>query len=512
MDLNNKWLVVGLCILVMLSIVGCQKKIEVDDLIWNSYATDFYQLKYPEKWNKTVFRNRVKLRPINASTNFKFSIEPKKISSVEEFKKMVKKEVKGAKNAGAVIEKSEKITIIPDSLGWEIVAKLPKQQLKAKFISIYKDGAAFNLEIMGQQKEYNRVSGIAKEMINSFEVLDFNSAQLKERQVNSTIKNTLPEVKGLKLNFALIDTACEMYQTNITNTFDQSNYKNYKAHYSWLQQTYRNLPKEMKNHLQTIYDNFDNGPLIFKTLELEDNANLRDIIAVLDYKIENPKVSKAITEFYPYYYKQFFKDYYADKKLKYKKLTAKLNKQINNNNPDILEFMEQISGISFEKKRKPIFYYTLRPIGAFGGAFEGKRISTIKGTVKSYKQLFATPFHEYSHYLIGTFTYSPEFKAVAEKLKKADKEFSGFWKGSESLQRSYSWIGWCEEQLVEGFAKFLEYKYYGREDFSSTYSPGYDYKFYQYLRKINFDAEEKSLKQVSIEFYKQVVKGKIANN
>lgn len=68
---------------------------------------------------------------------------------------------------------------------------------------------------------------------------------------------------------------------------------------------------------------------------------------------------------------------------------------------------------------------------------------------------------------------------------------------------AYDWAGWCEENLVEGFAKYLEHKYYNRKKTNTTYA--YDMKFYNYLIDNKFNPKDTDLKDVSIKFYEDAL-------
>ncbi|MGL6108450.1 hypothetical protein [Romboutsia sp.] len=165
--------------------------------------------------------------------------------------------------------------------------------------------------------------------------------------------------------------------------------------------------------------------------------------------------------------------------------------------------MEEESGVEFEKDYKAVFYMDLPPIGARGFEKGNLLISTLQ-PYKSKDNVLNTPFHEYSHRLFQTFTRKTEFTQVTDKLLKEKDLLESFENGGD---KGYDWIGWCEENLVEGFSRYLEYKYYGEMNSKKTYI--YDLMFYEYLIENEFNPEEKTLEDISIEFYEKVLDDKL---
>jgi hypothetical protein len=320
------------------------------------------------------------------------------------------------------------------------------------------------------------------------------------------------EVKGLVLKYVLIDTAYEIYQVNVENmggVFRKESYKRMGAdtykHYLWLCDTYDKFDDKMKKYLKDIFES-DTHPwaLMNVTTRLDDDASVKDIIKALNSstRLRLKKETKtAVKFFFNSFYENHLKDYIAANRSVFQGYAAQCNEKIREHGPDILGFMENVSGMKFKTSYKPVFYYTLRPIGAMGFNYKDKKISTLQRTCRSYEDLLSVPFHEFSHELFQTFTFSSRFKAISEELKNIE-EFEAMW--LNGMNRSYDWVGWCEENLVEGFAKYLEYKYYGRLKSSTIYI--YDYEFYKYLRDINFDRGIISLEEASINFYKEMIR------
>lgn len=314
-------------------------------------------------------------------------------------------------------------------------------------------------------------------------------------------------IKGLVLKYVLIDTAYEVYQVNIEKEKYYS-YASYscaggdsKNHYKWLTDTFNSMNAKNKDYLKVI---FRSGIHEWKFMDiltkLEDEANADDIVQALTSDVDvnkNDKLKAAITNFLPYFYSNYMKSYLEESKVTFNSYVEKINNQINKKNPDIIDFMEQVSGIKFKTKYRPVFYYTLRPIGAMGFEYQDQKISTLERTCTDYMYLLGTPFHEFSHELFRTFTNDRDFLEVTELLKK-NKALHDEW--LSRMKNDYSWEEWCEENLVEGFSKYLSYKYYNSDNYNQTYL--YDFDFYKYLKEKTFDGQKNSLKEICIEFYK----------
>lgn len=312
-------------------------------------------------------------------------------------------------------------------------------------------------------------------------------------------------VKGLVLKYVLIDTAYEIYQTQAIDdaNFSRSSYitvgDEIYRHYKWMASTYEAMPDDMKQHLINIFDNTHAWPLMNTTTALSDDASVDDIVESIKKSNKNRSWVKSAEIFFPYFYENHLKVYLENNKGEFQQKADRINAQLKGSNPDIMTFMEEKSGVMFSKDYQPFFYYTLRYMGAMGFSYENQKVSTIQRNINDYNTLMLTPFHEFSHELFQTFTRSKDFVAVTEKMKEVDG-FETMWKNGYDY--SYDWIGWCEENLVEGFSKYLAYHYYDYEDYFVIYM--YDGDFYKYLIETNFDPSIKSLEEVSIEFYEEI--------
>lgn len=316
------------------------------------------------------------------------------------------------------------------------------------------------------------------------------------------------EVRGLSLKISLITVAYDVYRTNFKNTteFNEELYKNCGdyglKYYKWLKDTYSTMDSSMKRRLIRIFDNYASWTYVSETISLDDNVSVEKIVDKLNNQSNlelNEMRKEDIDVFFNYFYKEYLKDFIEKNNLKIKKNSKKINAYLERKNIDIFKFMEDTSGIKFEKDYKAVFYYDLPPIGSMGFEDGNYNISTINSSANK-DNLFCAPFHEYSHDIFGNFTRHSDFTKIANKLRK-DKNLSSSY---ERIGKdAYDWVGWCEENLVEGFAKYLEYKYYDNKSTDASYV--YDIKFYNYLIDNNFNPENTGLKEISIQFYEDIL-------
>lgn len=308
------------------------------------------------------------------------------------------------------------------------------------------------------------------------------------------------------LKYSLIDVSYEIYQVNVSvarlDAFSETRYSSMgaSAHYSWLKTVYDNFTADEKSKLNTLFATFTAWEMMNTVTLLYDSSGIETITNKLASDDNLPgNVRNIIPEFYPAFYSKYFKDYFQTQEPIYMNKVEKINKELQGKNTDILKFMEDVSGIKFAKKLKPVFYYTYRPIGAMGFETDTTKISTIQCTVTSYKYLFSTPFHEFTHSLFRTFNQNSEYLALCDKLK-SNEVFYQMWINRFKNSGYPEWYNWCDENLVEGFAIYLKYKYDGSTFSQPTYY--YDLQFYNFLVQNNCKENNCSnfLKNMTINF------------
>lgn len=319
------------------------------------------------------------------------------------------------------------------------------------------------------------------------------------------------DIRGLTLKISLIQTAYEMYNVNIGNpdTFSEALYKDYGKesykHYKWLITSYNDMDDDMKKSLKNIFTYGDHWEYAYTVINLDDDATIQEIINTI---INNEDLNlpgylkKDIDKFFNYFYDNYFKSYLKKNKNKFDKKSDKINEILKINDVNVIKFMEDTSGIKFDKEIKSVFYYNFNPVQSQQFKQEDILVSTIQPDTTA-KDILSIPFHEYSHSLFKSFTTTPEYLDVCNLLKK-DKEFIETY--NDIGKYFYTFEEWCEENLVEGFSKYLDYKYYKSAYEYTRFA--YDLDFYNYLKDNSFNPSKTSLKDISIKFYKN----KLGNN
>lgn len=313
------------------------------------------------------------------------------------------------------------------------------------------------------------------------------------------------DVRGLTLKISLIQTAYEMYNINIGNpdTFSESLYKDYGKeaykHYKWIKSSYNDMDNDVKKSLKNIFTYGSHLDYVYSVINLDDNITTQEIVNAIinDENLNLPGyLKKDINKFFNYFYDNYFKSYFKKNVSKFDKKSNKINEILRLNDVNVIKFMETTSGIKFDKEIKSVFYYNFNPFQHQEFKQENLLVSTIQPDTTA-KDILSIPFYEYSHSLFETFTKTPEFLDVCNLLKK-NKEFMQAY--NDIGKNLYTFEEWCEENLVEGFSKYLDYKYYKSAYEYTRFA--YDLDFYNYLKEHNFNPNKISLKDISIKFYK----------
>jgi len=316
-------------------------------------------------------------------------------------------------------------------------------------------------------------------------------------------------VKPPVLKYSLLDTLYEIY---VANELSPEKWNEYysdaetsgKEHYKWLIETYGEMSVSMKESISFIFERVHLWKLMNMSTKLTDEADINDIVRLFRRSwFDLPTLVRIkLIQLLPEFYDEHFKEYFEVNRKSFVTLAASLTEEAAEY-PNPFEFMEKATGIDLSGEYSCMFYFTFRRIGAFGFTYGDIKISTLQRNVDSIGKLFFTPLHEFGHDFFQTFTKERDFKDLAEELKEKDSDFYEYWNINAGLKQSYSWVGFCEENLVEGFAKFLREKYYGETEHEKSYY--HDLDFYKYLKKIDFDPEELSLKEASFNFYDGVI-------
>jgi hypothetical protein len=309
-------------------------------------------------------------------------------------------------------------------------------------------------------------------------------------------------VNGLKLKYVLIHSAWDMYfyNTHMPFIWKLAQNKERKNHNRFLTDTYHKLPKEKKQQLSSIFLKSHAWQYINKITGLSDSANIEMIVECLTKSPEkDTSINEAIKSFFPYFYENCLKSYMLECEPQIDSLADRVQIELNEKKIDVLDFMENESGVKFGKRYNVEFYYTLGFMWNMGFISNNIKISTISQSSRSVDKILGTVFHEFSHELFQTFTKSENFKNLSDSLKK-DKKFMKSY--NKAISKNYSWTAWCEENMVNGFSQYLVFKYNGA--FRKGYT-AYDDEFFKYLKELPFDPAKESLSDVSYGFLRGII-------
>jgi hypothetical protein len=329
-----------------------------------------------------------------------------------------------------------------------------------------------------------------------------------DANANSQTYNSDIKIKGLSLKISLVQTAYEIYNVNIGNPnyFNEDLYKQTSKeahrHYKWLKSTYSNMDNSAKASLKNMFTSKDGWQYVNAVVNLNDDASIDEIIATLNcdksLNLSN-FLEKDVDLFFTYFYDNYFMSYFEKNEAKYAKKATKLNQKLSENGVDVINFMQNSSGIDLDKDYKSVMYYNLNPIGYQSFESDNIMVSTISSNTSAL-DVISIPFYKYSRPLFNTFTNSEDFLDICNSLRYNKKLISMY---NDSYYDSYTFNEWCGENLISGFSKYLDYRYCGSTYESSTYV--YDLDFYNYLKKVGFNPDKMSLKDVSVDFYKNMI-------
>ncbi|HSQ87386.1 hypothetical protein [Romboutsia sp.] len=342
--------------------------------------------------------------------------------------------------------------------------------------------------------------------LNIFLILIFTGCT--DTNTDSQTYNSDIVIKGLSLKISLIQTAYEIYNTNIGNPsyFNESLYKETSkeahSHYKWLKNTYSNMDDEMRNCLENIFTSKDTWEYTNAVINLNDDASIDEILNTLNsdkYLNLSNFLKKDVDKFFTYFYDEHFKSYLKKNEDKYTEKAIDLNQKLSDNDVDVMNFVETSSGIKLKQDYKSVMYYNLNPFESQSFEYNNIMVSTINSNTTAI-DIVSIPFYKYSRHLFDTFTNSDEFLDICNQLKSDKKLMSMY---NDFAKDSYTFNDWCAENLISGFSKFLDYKYYGSTYENASYV--YDLDFYNYLKKTGFNPSKISLKDISIDFYKNII-------
>lgn len=310
-------------------------------------------------------------------------------------------------------------------------------------------------------------------------------------------------IKAEDFSVFLFESSEEIYRANVKNPKiwadlrEQANRDpDYALHYNWLYDTYGKWDEHRRAQLKEIMDEYHYQPMSERLIQNgKQSAGLDEVVKYIKEDRFFGKNRNVLVDFYSWYGANYALPHYEQiKPLLQRKVeiaSGKVDKGF-----DIIGFMEKETGIKLKKKPDAIeLLLNMRMIGASGFNRDKDSIYTIQWN-SSPEKIWATTFNEFGHSFFRTFTGGWSFKYLAGKLKKDEKLMTKF---KEDVP--YTWEGWVEANLTEGFARYLNV----RKGLAINVGDGiyiFDREYAQALVD-GFDPQKTSLEDFTVKFLKQ---------
>lgn len=322
--------------------------------------------------------------------------------------------------------------------------------------------------------------------------------------LDSDLKQARPLVmKPEDFSIFLFESSEEIYRANVKSPGmwaglkEQANRDpDYALHYNWLYDTYKAMDERRRTQLKEIMDNYHPQPMADRLIQKDkQGAGLEEILKFISEDRYFSKNRSTLVDFYTWYGTNYAVPHYTlVKPLLQKK--AQITSDLVEKDFDVITFMEKETGIKLKKKPENIeLLLNMRIYGAAGFYRDKESLTTIQWNSPPDK-IWLVPFHEFSIPFFRTFTGDMSFKYLTSKLKKDDKLMTRF-----KDDVPYTWEGWIEGNLTEGFARYLNV----RKGITRDVGEGvyiFDHDYAQAL-VAGFDPQKTSLKDFTVKFLKQ---------
>ncbi|MCL6634841.1 MAG: hypothetical protein K6T29_03600 [Peptococcaceae bacterium] len=270
----------------------------------------------------------------------------------------------------------------------------------------------------------------------------------------------------------------------------------YALHYNWLYETYAGWDERRRAQLKEIMAEYHPQPMAERLIQNgKQAAGLEEIINFMKEDRFFGKNRSTLVDFYAWYGENYALPHYARiRPVLQRKVDLTLGRV--EKDFDIIGFMEKETGIKLKKKPDAIeLQLNMRIIGASGFSRDKESVYTVQWPSPPEK-IWAAPFHEFGHSFFRTFTGTWSFKRLAGKLKKDERLMARF---KEDVP--YTWEGWVEENLVEGFARYLNV----RKGIAADVGEGIYIFDQEYARALldGFNPQKTSLEDFTVQFLKQ---------
>jgi hypothetical protein len=301
----------------------------------------------------------------------------------------------------------------------------------------------------------------------------------------------------------LIESSDEIYRANVKDPEmwaelreKSTGDRDYVVHYNWLYDSYNSWDEQRRQQLETIMTVYEPHYLAQNMVKAgKHKAGLDEVLKFMRENGAYKEQRSLLIDFYSWYGTNYARPHYEQIKPVLQR-KVDLTMAMVDDNFDIIKFIEKETGIKYKKRINQVeLQLNMRIIGM--SVYQAKKdiITTIQWN-RSPEKIWTAVFNEFSGLLINTFTQDLTFRNMSRKLKKDNDLMVRF---REDIP--FTWDGWIEKNLAEGFARYLVYRNGITKDFiESTYI--FDQEYAKALAT-SFDPEKNSLKSFTTEFIKK---------
>ncbi|MGI6492714.1 MAG: hypothetical protein ACOX0T_09975 [Pelotomaculum sp.] len=264
-------------------------------------------------------------------------------------------------------------------------------------------------------------------------------------------------IKPEDFSLFLFESSEEIYRANIKDPAMWEGLKvyaeqdpDYALHYNWLYTVYNGMDERRRGQLKAIMEQYHPQTMNERLLQKgKQEADLQELLAFIAEDSFFSSQRGTLLDFYTWYGTNWAGPHYAQiKPLLQQK--AQLTKELVGQGFDLNTFFEKETDIKLKKKPDNIeLLLTMRIYGCAGYYRDRDSLTTIQWNCPPEK-VWLVPFNEVSAYYFRTFTGDWNFKYLVSRLKKDEQLMEKY---KEDVP--YTWDGWIEANLTEGFARYL---------------------------------------------------------
>lgn len=310
-------------------------------------------------------------------------------------------------------------------------------------------------------------------------------------------------IKPEDFSIFLFESSEEIYRANVKDPALWAGLKeqadrdpDYALHYKWLYNTYKAMDENRRAQLKEIMTDYHPQPMADRLIQKDKQAaGLQEILEFIKGDRYFSKNRDTLVDFYTWYGTNYAMPHYEQvKPLLQRK--AQLTNSLVEKSFDVVTFMEKETGIKLKKKPENIeLLMNMRIYGGAGFYRDKDSLTTIQWNNPPEKT-WLVPLHEFAMPYFRTFTGDMTFKYLSSKLKKDEKLMARF---KEDVP--YTWDGWIEKNLTEGFARYLSV----RKGITRDVGEGVYIFDNDYAKALlaGFDPQKTSLEDFTVKFLKQ---------